>query len=83
MPDLFPVQREDLTTRHRDRHALARPAAEEGTFPRRPRAGMAQAALFSDAASATAIPLSTPRPRPPLETLTWQEPPAATEEDAS
>ncbi|MFC9816488.1 hypothetical protein ACFVJM_31010 [Streptomyces virginiae] len=42
------------------------------------------AVFFSDEASATATPLSTPRRpgerRPPLETLTWQAPPTPHEE---
>ncbi|MEU2737371.1 hypothetical protein ABZ656_18685 [Streptomyces sp. NPDC007095] len=51
----------------------------------RPGTGPAPAALFSDPLSAAALPLPAARrpTRPPLETLTWQEPPAATEEDAS
>ncbi|MGW1537950.1 hypothetical protein [Streptomyces aureus] len=41
--------------------------------------------LFSDPLSAAAVPLPAARrpARPPLETLTWQEPPAGPEEDAS
>jgi len=49
-----------------------------------PRGPARPALLFSDEASATAAPLPAPRRpggrRPPLETLTWQAPPALYEE---
>ncbi|MFD5814821.1 hypothetical protein [Streptomyces sp. NPDC127038] len=59
------------------------PVSDSAT--RRPGAGPVMADLFSDPLSAAAVPLPAARrpARPPLETLTWQEPAAVPEEDAS
>ncbi|MER6734603.1 hypothetical protein ACWGLF_19035 [Streptomyces puniciscabiei] len=58
------------------RRTPAGAAAPDRPLHGRPELRPASEGLFSDAASATAAPVPRPGQRPPLETLTWQAPPA-------